>query len=81
MTLHPDRAQFLCWPPYAQGVGARIVTAYQGNRIIYIDEDEVRTGEDEINRILEKGWTEIDSRQPVQFWGIHDRLIVYERGA
>jgi hypothetical protein len=31
--------------------------------------------------ILEKCWTEIDSRQPVQFWGIHDRLIVYERSS
>ncbi|MGO9155825.1 hypothetical protein [Mycobacterium sp.] len=37
------RFLFLSWPPYAQGVGARIVAAYQGNRIIYIDEDEVHT--------------------------------------
>ena len=79
VALHPDRTLFLSWPPYAQGVGARIVAAYQGNRIIYIDEDEVHAGDDEINLILEKGWTKIDSRQPVQFWGIHDRLIVYER--
>ncbi|MGO8938991.1 MAG: hypothetical protein ACLQLO_18380 [Mycobacterium sp.] len=81
VALHPDRTLFLSWPPYAQGVGARIVAAYQGNRIIYIDEDQVHTGDDEINLILEKGWTKIDSRQPVQFWGIHDRLIVYERVA
>jgi hypothetical protein len=79
VVLHPDRTLFLSWPPYAQGVGARIVRAYRGNRIIYIDEDEVRTGDDEINLILESGWTQVDSRRPVQFWGVHDRLIVYER--
>ena len=29
--LHPDRTLFLSWPPPGQDVGARILTAYNGN--------------------------------------------------
>jgi len=31
--------------------------------------------------ILDTDWTEVDSRLPVQWWGQHDRVTVYERGA
>jgi hypothetical protein len=34
VTLHPDRTLFLSWPPYAQDVGARILMAYKGVRVI-----------------------------------------------
>jgi hypothetical protein len=78
-ALHPERTLFLSWPPYAQDAGARILMAYKGNRVIYIGEDEGHTGDDEMRRLLERDWTEVDSRQPVQFWGVHDRVIVYER--
>ena len=79
VALHPDRTLFLSWPPYAQDVGARILKAYKGNRVIYIGEDEGHTGDDEMHLIIERHWTGVDSRQPVQFWGVHDRVTVYER--
>jgi hypothetical protein len=61
---------------------------YNGKRVIYIGEDHrVRdlgragaTGDDDTHQILDSDWTEVDSRQPVQFWGIQDRVTVYERG-
>ncbi len=37
-ALHPDRTPFLSGPPYAQDVGARILTTYRGDHIIYIGE-------------------------------------------
>src|SRR5580693_8109123 len=88
VALHADRTLFLSWPPYDQDVGARILMAYNGKRVIYIGEDHrVRdlgragaTGDDDMHQILDSDWTEVDSRQRVQFWGIRDRVTVYERG-
>ncbi len=79
-ALHPDRTLFLSWPPYAQDVGARILTAYKGRRLIYIGEGQGGgTGDDQMHRLLDMDWTEVDSREPVQWWGAHDRVTVYER--
>jgi hypothetical protein len=80
-ALHPDRTLFLSWPPHGQDVGARILVAYKGNRVIYIgDGPGGATGDDRMHRILDTDWTEVDCRQPVQWWGQHDRVAVYERG-
>jgi hypothetical protein len=81
VALHPDRTLFLSWPPFAQDVGTRILRAYQshqGKRVISIAEDEGQTGDDELRLALQTDWTEVDSRQPVQWWGIRDRVSVYE---
>ncbi|WP_152531363.1 hypothetical protein [Mycobacterium sp. UM_CSW] len=78
---HPDRTLFLSWPPHGQDVGERILLAYKGNRVIYVGDGQGgATGDDRMHRILETDWTEVDSRQPVQWWGQHDRVTVYERG-
>ncbi len=79
VALHPDRTLFLSWPPFAQDVGTRIVRAYDGSRIISIGEDEGQTGDEELRQMLATDWTEVDSHQPVQWWGVHDRVSVYER--
>jgi hypothetical protein len=79
-ALHPDRTLFLSWPPYAQDVGARILMAYQGSRVIYIGDGRGgATGDDQMHGLLDTNWTEVDSREPVQWWGVHDRVTVYER--
>jgi hypothetical protein len=54
VTLHPGRTLFLSWPPFQQDVGARILMAYKGNRVIYIGEAEGHTGDDELHRMLEQ---------------------------
>ena len=79
VALHPDRTLFLSWPPFLQDVGARILTAYQGARVIHIGEGQGATGDDELRRILDAEWTEIDSRLPVQWWGVRDHVTVYVR--
>lgn len=79
-ALHPGRTLFLSWPPHDQDVGARILLAYNGNRLIYVGDGRGGgTGDDQMHQILETQWTEIDSRQPVLWWGQRDRVTVYER--
>jgi hypothetical protein len=78
-ALYPDRTLFLSWPPYEQDVGTRILMAYKGNRVIYIGEGQGGTGNDELRLTLDTAWAEVESREPVQWWGIHDRVTVYER--
>jgi hypothetical protein len=77
VALHPDRTLFLSWPAHGQDVGARILMAYKGNRVIYVGDAH---GGDQMHRILDTDWTEVDARQPVQWWGQHDRVTVHERG-
>lgn len=81
VALHPDWTLFLSWPPYGQDVGARTLMAYRGKRVIYIgDGHGGATGDDQMHHILDTEWTEADSHLPVQWWGVHDRVTVYERG-
>jgi hypothetical protein len=63
VAQHPDRTLFLSWPPFQQDVGTRILMSYKGKRVIHIGEDEGHTGDDELRRILDSDWTEVDSRQ------------------
>jgi hypothetical protein len=80
VALHPDRTLLLSWPPHGQDVGTRIVMAYAGNRIIYIGDGRGgAAGDDQMHAILEADWVQVDSRQPVLWWGQHDRVAVYER--
>jgi hypothetical protein len=77
---HADRTLFLSWPPHGRDVGARILMAYKGNRVIYIgDGQSGASGDDQMHLMLDTDWTEVDSRRPVQWWGQHDRVTVYER--
>jgi hypothetical protein len=74
--------RFLSCPPFVQDVGARTLMTYKGKRVIYIGEGRGGgTGDDQMHRILDKDWTEVDSGEPVQWWGVHDLVTVYERGA
>jgi len=79
-ALHPDRTLFLSWPPFGQDVGARVLAAYRGGRVIYIGQGRGGgTGDDEMHAILDRDWTEVDSHRPVQWWGVNDRVRVYQR--
>jgi hypothetical protein len=79
VKLHTDRTLFLSWPPM-DDVGARILHAYQGGRVIFIGESEGGcTGDDELFERLGKEWDEVAARVPVQWNGLHDVVTVYER--
>lgn len=76
---HPDRVLFLSWPPYADPSACRTLTEYRGDRLIYIGEHDGCTGDGDFHDLLEAQWTEVDSHRPVQWWGLHDWITVYER--
>jgi hypothetical protein len=54
---------------------------YIGNRIIHIGEHFGCTADDEFFERLESGWDEVASHRPIQWFGMHDYITVYERKA
>lgn len=78
---YPDRTLFLCWPPYEDDMAFQTLQAYQGQRLVYIGEpDGGCTGDDQFFKLLAETWHLVESHTPVQWWGIHDVIEVYERG-
>jgi len=79
----PDRALFLCWPPYDDPMAVATLRAYAGDLLIYAGEGAGGcTGDDEFHGLLAADWTEIgDSPGHVTFSGIHCHLTAYRRGA
>ena len=80
VKLHPDRTLLLAWPPYSETIGERTVQAYPGDRVIYMGEGSGGcTGTDALHRRFDRRWEEIDEHIPIQWWGLHDRITVYQR--
>jgi hypothetical protein len=78
---HPDRVLFLSWPPYSEPSAYRTLREYKGDRLIYIGEGESGcTADEDFHDLLAKEWHEIASHRPIQWWGLHDDITVYERG-
>jgi hypothetical protein len=79
VKLHPDRTLLLGWPPHASDVGHRILKAYEGDRVIYIGEGEDGCcGNDDMFDLLNT-WTPVAAHRPVQWFGIHDYITVWDR--
>jgi len=80
VAKHPDRTLLLAWPPYSEDVGARILRAYAGGRVIFIGESgHGCTGDEDMHELLENEWHETTCHRPVQWWGLHDYITVYDR--
>lgn len=75
-----DRTLLLSWPPYATPLAHEVLNAYRGDRLIFIGEgDGGCTGDEDFFALLEKEWNLQKTHLPVQFWGIHDYIFVYDR--
>lgn len=83
VTVHGEgRTLLLSWPPYDDPIGARILAAYRGPRVVYIGEGEYGCcGDEAMWSALESDWTETADHKPVQWFGMHDFVTVYERKA
>lgn len=83
VALAPATATLLLsWPPYDSDIGARIVEAYRGDRIVYIGEGWGGCcGDDRMFELFERGWVQVAEHRPVQFYGIHDYVTIYQRKA
>jgi len=76
---HTDRSLFLCWPPMSE-MASQCLASYKGDKLVYIGEyDGGCTADETFFATLEKNWTEIARRQPLQWDGIRDVIQVYER--
>lgn len=80
-AAHPDRALFLCWPPYTEPMGADALTFYRGDTLIYIGESGGGCcGDDRFHDLLEQQWEEVARcDQHWQWDGIRDTLTVHKR--
>lgn len=77
-----DRILLLSWPPYGSIAGYNILRLYQGRRVIYIGEDYGGCcGDDQMFEEFENKWDEVDRHKPVQWWGLHDIIAIYDRKA
>ena len=80
VARHSDKTLLLSWPPYSEDVGTRILAAYHGDRVIFIGEsDGGCTGDEDLHTALQTDWHEVACHRPVQWWGLHDYITVYER--
>ena len=75
---HPDRTLLLCWPPPADPMARRTLACYQGDRLVLIA-DEPCCGDERFYAQLDRWWEQVDEHRPVQWFGIKDRVTVYDR--
>ncbi len=73
-----DRTLFLAWPPMDNGA-AQCLRAYPGKRLIHIGEFGGCTADEDFFAELDKNWTEVKTHRPVQFFGLHDYVTVFDR--
>ena len=75
-----DRTLLLSWPPYDEPAGADILRATTADRVIYIGEGPGGCcGDDDMFDLLSSGWADVGCHRPVQWYGIHDFITVYQR--
>ncbi len=77
---HPDRALFLCWPPYWERLARDALAAYRGDTVCFIGEGPGGcTADDRFFCNLERDW-KIDQtvKIPKYHW-IHDELTIWVR--
>lgn len=74
------RTLLLSWPPYDDTTGADILAATTTDRVIYIGENAGGCcGNDDMFDLLDQQWAEVACHRPVQWYGIHDFVTVYDR--
>lgn len=77
---HPDRTLFLSWPPGGSPMAARALARYAGDKVVFIGETGGGlTGDGSFFALLQDEWEPVDAHRIVQWEGIHDIVLVFER--
>lgn len=77
---HPDRALFLCWPPYRALWLARALKAYKGTTVLYVGEGGGGcTGSDAFFDILARDFEEVETVDIPQWAHTHDSMTIHRR--
>lgn len=67
------------WPPYSRSMAHEALTAFKGDRLIYIGECGGCTADETFETLLEKHWDTIESFRIPQWWGLHDCMRLFVR--
>ncbi len=74
------RTLLLSWPPYGSDIGERLLAARAWSRVVYVGEGPGGCcGDDGMFEAFAVGFVEVARHQPVQWWGLHDEVVVYDR--
>ena len=76
---HPDKALFLCWPPFADPMAARALAAYAGTYVIYVGEWLGGSAELKFFTRLARDFDAVAAVAIPQWYMRDDRLIVFRR--
>jgi SAM-dependent methyltransferase len=80
VDLHPDRALFLCWPPYDDPMAADALRRYAGQTVIFVGEGGGGcTADEAFHDQLERDFAEVERVALPQWEGIHDCLSILVR--
>lgn len=75
-----DATLLLSWPPYDSQIGHEVLAAFGGRRVVYIGEGAGGCcGDDAMFDLLGRDWNEVAEHRPVQYYGIHDYVTIYDR--
>lgn len=77
---YPSRNLLTVWPDYDAPWTGEMLPHFKGDIIAYVGEGcGGCTGDEAMHRHLEEFFEEIQTVTIPQFWGIHDKLVVYKR--
>lgn len=80
-ALHPDRALFLCWPPYGEPMAGDALQNYLesgGMRVAYVGEGAGGcTADDDFHELLDSRMVLVSEVAIPTWWCIHDRLEIW----
>lgn len=80
VAAYPDRTLLLCWPAYDTQFADDCLRHYTGRRVVYVGEGEGGcTGDDAFHDRLGRDFELVGDVDIPQWFGIHDRVWLYER--
>jgi hypothetical protein len=74
---HPEKALFLCWPPWASNMAVNALAAYGGEHVVYVGEWIGGAANGSFFGWLTAGFECIDSHAIPQWYMRDDRLMVF----
>jgi len=80
LRAHPDRALFLCWPPYNDPMAANCLREFSGVRFAYVGEwDGGCCGGEDFWDLVGEGW-DVEYEIALEQWdGMHDAFYILLR--
>lgn len=74
------RTLMLVWPNYNHSWAANALSWFKGEHVIYVGGGGGgRTADDRFHQLLERDWSQIEEVAIPQFYGLHDRLMIFKR--